>query len=105
MESNQGLNGLLHPSRFDGMSGKMAAIVGYILDQEFTDPSIDDMCITSDGMVLAQHKGDCGMNDFIGAESDLKRNWSRLLTAAGLTEDQRKAAEQLYGERITDWRD
>jgi len=98
MESNQGLTELLHPSRFDGMSGKMAAIVGYILDQEFTDPSIDDMCITSDGM--AQHKGDCGMNDFIGAESDLKQNWSRLLTAAKLTKDQRKEAEKLYGKRL-----
>ena len=28
----------LNPARYEGMSGKMAALVGYILDQEFTNP-------------------------------------------------------------------
>jgi hypothetical protein len=28
----------LHPDRFSAMSGKMAAIVGYILGESWTDP-------------------------------------------------------------------
>jgi hypothetical protein len=32
------------------MSGKMAAIVGYILDERFADPAISDLVVTSDGL-------------------------------------------------------
>jgi len=57
----------LHPKRFDGMSGKMAAIVGYILDEALTNPAINELVVTSDGFVLAQHDGDVGDNDFMGS--------------------------------------
>jgi hypothetical protein len=90
------LNSKLHPKRFPGMSGKMAAIVGYILGETFTDPSITEMAITSDGMVLAQQSGDVGMNDMIGSVSDLKRNWMKLLDVAGLDDKERKQAEALF---------
>jgi hypothetical protein len=46
------------------------------------------LAITSDGCVLARHDGDIGYNDFIGARSDLERNWNRLLDVAGLTTDE-----------------
>ena len=94
------LNSKLHPKRFKGMSGKMAAIVGYILDETFTDPSITEMAITSDGMVLAQQSGDVGMNDMIGSVDDLKRNWTKLLEVAGLDDKERQQAESLFNSRI-----
>ena len=90
----------LHPGRFPGMSPKMAAIVGCILGRPFTQPSISELVITSDGCVLARHKGDIGYNDFIGARSDLERNWNRLLDVAGLTNGERQLARRMYCQRI-----
>ncbi len=86
------------------MSGKMAAIVGYILDEEWTNPSLQEMAITSDGFVMAGVKGDCRMNEFIGSVSDLERNVNNLLNVAELTEAERKEWDRLYRARITDWR-
>lgn len=94
----------LNPNRFTAMSGKMAAIVGYILGEEWTDPAISDMAITSDGFLLAQHEGDIGLNDFMGAASDLERNVANLTIAAGLTQDEQAEWQGLYNSRITDWR-
>lgn len=90
----------LHPARFKGISGKMAAIVGFILGETYTNPAISEMAITSDGMVMAAHVGEVGMNDFIGAESDLRRNWSSLLDVAGLDDKEKKEANALYRKRI-----
>jgi hypothetical protein len=42
----------LRPDRFSAMSGKMAAIVGYILNEPFSDPAISELVVTSDGFVL-----------------------------------------------------
>ena len=38
----------LHPRRFAGMSGKMVAIVGYILGEKWSKPNIAEMVVTSD---------------------------------------------------------
>ena len=62
----------LRPDRFTEMSGKMAAIVGYILDEQFSDPAISELVVTSDGYVLGQTEGEVGANDMIGEEADLK---------------------------------
>ena len=78
----------LRPERFTAMSGKMAAIVGYIVGERFSDPAITELVVTSDGFVLAQAEGDVGANDFIGSEVDLNRNLLDLITAAGLTDDE-----------------
>lgn len=43
----------LRPDRFTARSGKMAAIVGYILDERFSDPAISELVVTSDGFGLA----------------------------------------------------
>jgi len=94
----------LNPSRFSAMSGKMAAIVAYILGEKWTDPAINDMAITSDGFLLAQHEGDMGLNDFMGAASDLERNVANLMIAAELTEGEQAEWQRLYKARITDWR-
>jgi len=75
----------LHPGRCERMSGKMAAIVGYISDETYTDPAINELVVTSDGFVLIEHFGEVGANHFIGGDSDLLRNWNSLLDAARLT--------------------
>lgn len=97
---HQRLKQKLNPARFDGMSVKMAAIVGYIIGAQFTCPSINDMVITSDGFVMARRSDDIGMNEFIGSESDLKSNWTRLLATAGLTQPEKKYADMMYQMRI-----
>ena len=43
----------LRPDRFSEMSDVMAGIVGYIVGEDFTEPSITDLLVTADGFVLA----------------------------------------------------
>lgn len=87
---------LLHPKRFPGMSGMMAALVGHILGLKVTEPAIAELYVTSDSCVLARHEGDIGANDFIGSLADLERNWTGLLDAAGLTTMQRLEANAAF---------
>jgi hypothetical protein len=94
----------LHPDRFTAMSGKMAAIVGYILDVRFTEPAISELVVTADGFVLAQKEGEVGANEMVGTEVDLNRNLLDLITAAGLTEAEVKAFGQHQRERIRRYR-
>jgi hypothetical protein len=84
------------------MSGKMAAIVGYMLGQEFTTPAIEDICRTSDDCCLAQQEGDIGYNVFLGAYSDLKRNWHELVTMpeVGLTAEEEAHCLNLLSTKI-----
>jgi hypothetical protein len=91
----------LHPVRFPAMSSKMAAIVGCILERQYTQPSIAELVITSDGCVLARHDDDIGYNDLVVARSDLERNWKRLLDVAGLTKTERQLAQSKYRQHIT----
>jgi hypothetical protein len=78
----------------------MGAIVACILDIEVTKPVINSMIVTSDGFVLAELKGDLGYNEFLGAESDLNRNWTALLDAAKLTMKQRALAILAYMRHV-----
>jgi hypothetical protein len=70
------------------MSGKMAAIVGCILGVQYTNPQLVELCITADDYVLGRREGDCGMNEWIGAGDDLRRNLDRLIEAAELTPEE-----------------
>ena len=92
----------LHPGRFPGMSGKMAAIVGYILGESWTEPEVFELAITSDGFVLAGQSGDVGCNDWVGSAQDLERNVQNLLAVAGLTPEERQSWDALYRARIVD---
>ena len=93
----------LHPSRYTEMSGKMAAIVACILREKWTEPAMAELCITSDGGLLARMEGDIGFNDFLGSVYDLERNVSNLLEVAELTKEERAEWDGLYAG-ITDWR-
>jgi aminoglycoside/choline kinase family phosphotransferase len=86
------------------MSSKMAAIVGYISDETYTNPAINELVVTSDGFILLEHVGDVGTNDMIGGESDLLRNWNDLLDAAGLTPEERTEAEAAYQSHVHSFR-
>ncbi len=86
------------------MSGKMAAIVGYILDERFSDPAISELVVTSDGFVLAQSEGEVGANDLIGTETDLNRNLLDLITAAGLSAAEIHEFGRLQHKRIQRYR-
>jgi hypothetical protein len=83
---NDELKAKLHPTRFPHMSPMMVAIVGFLLDEHYTDPYILDMITTNDGFVLAQNNGDVGFNAFIGSYDELRHNWEMLLEMAGLTD-------------------
>ena len=86
------------------MSGRMAAIVGYILDERFSDPAISELVVTSDGFVLAQSEGEVGANDLIGSETDLNRNLLDLITAAGLSAEEIEEFGRLQRKRIQRYR-
>jgi len=90
----------LHPSRFTAMSGKMASIVAFIVGEVWTNPALQSLTVTSDGFVLGTRSGDIGANDFIGAKTDLLDNWKNLLTAAGLSEDEKYTASHLFSAKV-----
>ena len=90
----------LRPDRFTAMSGKMAAIVGYILGEQFSEPAISELVVTSDGFVLAQAEGEVGANDMLGTEADLNRNLLDLITAAGLTDEEIREFGRLQRTQI-----
>jgi len=94
----------LRPARFTAMSGKMAAVVGYILEERFSDPAISELVVTSDGFVLAQQEGEVGANELNGEEADLNRNLLTLIEAAGLTEEEVREFGRLQRERIRRYR-
>ena len=86
-----------HPDRFTEMSGKMAAIVAYVLEEAWSEPAITSLSVTADGHVTADH-------EFLGTAADLDRNLLDLLLAAELTADERAEFERRYRERVDDWR-
>jgi hypothetical protein len=94
----------LRPDRFTAMSGKMAAIVGYILDERFSEPAISELVVTSDGFVLAQAEGEVGANEMLGTEVDLNRNLLDLIAAAGLTAEEIHEFGRLQRKHIRRYR-
>jgi hypothetical protein len=82
------------------MSGRMAAILGYILGSTFTQPALTEVVVTSDGLVLAHSEDEVGANRFIGRYVDVFRNWCDLMAVAGLTVSERIEAEARFAARI-----
>lgn len=105
MGNNEHIKKALHPSRFPGMSNKMMAILGYIIESKFTSPAIAEMVVTSDGFLMARVEGDVGCNDLLGTVEDFKRNWSKLihLPGTGLTNEEVVYLEQLPSVMIRNY--
>ena len=81
-------NGLvrkLDPSRLR-VSTKFHAILGCLLEQEWTTPLLTALCITSDGHVLGEKEGQPGFNLYLGAEADLERNIQGVCRAVGASQ-------------------
>jgi hypothetical protein len=94
----------LHPRRFPRMSGRMAAVTGYILGRRWTRPRIAELVVTSDGWLLARDEGQVTCNVIVGTAADLERNWENLLRAAGLTGEERQEADRRCRRAIRDYR-
>jgi hypothetical protein len=94
-DSGDALNTLLqklHPQRFPRMSRLMAAILGFVLDAQFSRPPIAEIVVTSDGFVLVRTDEESSANHLIGTYAELARNWLNLMEAAGLTTRERMEA-------------
>ena len=91
----------LNPSRFPGMSPFMAAVVGYVLGESFTNPEIAELTVSeTENLVYFRKAGAVG---FDGMESleDLRNNWNRLIDVAGLTPEERREAVDLFKAKVS----
>ncbi len=86
----------LHPARFSDMSGKMAAILGFMLGESWSNPEMVSLYVTSDGFIGTA-------NAFLGDAKDYVRNIDTLLDAAGVTAEERAYWLQLEMEKIDFW--
>jgi hypothetical protein len=90
----------LHPARFSEMSPLMAAIVGYVLGESFTEPTIAELTVSElENLVYIRQEGALG---FEGLQSldDLRNNWNRLMDAADLTAEERVEAVRLFNANV-----
>lgn len=90
----------LNPRRFPGMSPLMAAIVGFVLGESFTNPEIAEISVSeSEGFVYLRKEGAIGFDGFQSLE-DLRNNWNRLLDVAGLEAEERAEAVRLFHAKV-----
>lgn len=90
----------LHPSRFTEMSPFMTAIVAYVLGESWTDPPIAEITASeTEDLVYVRKTGATGF-DGVQSLTDMRNNWNRLLDAAGLTPEERRAAVQMFNQRV-----
>ena|SRR5436305_2050486 len=90
----------LHPKRFPNMSGRMAAIIAFLIDQQVTRPTIVEIVVTCDCFVLAGLDDEVGANHLIGTYADLVRNWRALLAVARLNKQEHIAAETIFASKV-----
>ena len=96
----ESLNRKLNPSRFPGMSPFMAAVVGFVLSESFTDPEIAELTVSeNENLVYIRPKGAVGFDGMQSLE-DLRNNWNRLLGVAGLSDDERREAVRLFNLKV-----
>jgi hypothetical protein len=69
-------------------SGMFTAILGCLLDEDWTTPKIEDLYITPDHCILARETGQVTHKLFIGAEADLIRNIHGIAEIAKLDGDE-----------------
>ena len=90
----------LHPRRFPNMSPMMMAILGYMLDEHYTTPEIEEIAVSEDeNLVYIRKAGDVGF-DGIQSLEDLRNNWNGLMDVAGLTPAERAEAVGLFKSKV-----
>ena len=90
----------LRPNRFPGITGVMAAMIGFILGASFVHPSITEISVTSDGRVLAEADGEIATKRVIGSYADVLQCWLGLISVAGLTREEYMEAQGLFAARV-----
>lgn len=81
------------------VSTMFAAILGYILDVEWTEPTITSLVIANDGELWAS-KSNNPMLRHIGESLDLWTNLDNLSIAAGLSTDEHIALARLAHDKV-----
>ena len=90
----------LNPARFPGMSPMMAAVVGYVLGESFTQPQIAEIKVSErENLVYIRQSEGVGFDGLQSLE-DLRGNWNRLIEVAGLTPEERTEAVRLFDQRV-----
>ena len=105
VDCNEHIKLVLDPRRFPGMSSKMMAIIGFLLETDYTNPSLCEIVVTSDGYMLGRIEGDIGCNELIGTIEDFKRNWDNLIHIhnLGLLPEEIKYLEMLPNVMIRNY--
>ena len=99
-ENHPIISGRHNPSRFPAMSPMMAAIVGYVLGEAFTEPAIVEITVSeAENLVYFRKAGAVGFDGLQSLE-DLRNNWNRLLDVAGLTAEKRREVVELFRAKI-----
>ena len=74
--------------RVVNVSPKFRAILGALVGEQWTTPSLSAIVETPDGCFLGMAEGDIGYNHFLGSTSDLDRNLGGVAEVAELTRDE-----------------
>lgn len=69
-------------------SGMFTAILAALLGEDWTDPRIEELQISSDHCLLARPAGEVTFKAFLGAEADLIRNIHGVAEVAELDGDE-----------------
>lgn len=92
------LKARLHPSTLR-TSPRMSAVLAFALGESWTNPTIDSMTITSDGIVLTQ-QGNCVFSSF----AELEDNYNGALRTVDATDAERAAFWSAFFAKASDWR-
>jgi hypothetical protein len=84
------------------VSGKFTALLGFLLDKDWTQPRITALTITSDGVMLDTSSGFA--NEIIGDVGDLERNIRGVSEVAELTDEETQWLLGRIPARAQDWR-
>lgn len=69
-------------------SAQFRALLGCLLNEDWTTPRIEELCISPDRCILARPEGEVTFKAFIGAEQDLIRNIHGIAEVAELDGDE-----------------
>jgi len=89
------LSDKFHPDVFK-TSAKMTAVLAFILGEEWTEPTIMSMIVTSDYYVFINMG-----TEFFADFSDLQRNLKGCADAVGLDRQERQLLESLANWKIS----
>jgi hypothetical protein len=70
------------------VSDHFRAILGCLLNEDWTTPRLVEMAVTPDGHLLGRCEGDGSFKAFLGASADLIRNIQGVAAVAGLDGDE-----------------